>query len=578
MFDCGIEISHISSMKFLFSFILLIFAVSTFGAGTTITQLLQDSRSDIKFLPMSTDDRLKIINFSKLLFSNLYVNFEHKITTYHIDPIKDLTEIENKVESMNESEFHSAILNVYNSFNDLHTGYFLPKPYSCYSAFLPLSFNKTGTGKIIVSAIDLKMQDRFPEILSITPGDEVLEYQKLPLQKILTNRAKYIPASTPDARFLQGIFDLVWRDLAVNIIPDTNSVDIKFMKQNGDIYKLNIPWFTRHKSTCVSNNLKKSTSINLSNSSILENVNERSIYFAQMKRSNNALMLKNSSIKSFSENNIDLTNLNSTDHPDLLWKKFQFRGLSLGYVKLNSFTDPNRDADKTSIDFFNAMLSDHLSDTQGLVIDLRGNYGGVIFFAEELVALFSPRSLVKPLPFYIRATDETKAILENSKENPWDATWYNLINSAKKKNSIVGPLNMTFLDDLLILDQAYKGKIVLLTNSECFSSCDLFVAAMKDNLNVKIYGTDHSTFGGGANVIESDLLEKLVLKSPLPQGIKIRMTLRHAHRLSDNSLIDDVGVATDIFIPESVEELINPKSSAIIAKIFDDLAVSLTNK
>jgi hypothetical protein len=96
---------------------------------------------------------------------------------------------------------------------------------------------------------------------------------------------------------------------------------------------------------------------------------------------------------------------------------------------------------------------------------------------------------------------------------------------------------------------------------------------MKDNAHVTIYGTDHATYGGGANVIDYESLKDL-LPARLTQGMTMRITLRHAHRLSNNTIIDDVGVPTDILLAETMDEVINPTSSFMIAKIFSDLARS----
>jgi hypothetical protein len=142
--------------------------------------------------------------------------------------------------------------------------------------------------------------------------------------------------------------------------------------------------------------------------------------------------------------------------------------------------------------------------------------------------------------------------------------WSQFVFEHMNEGPLVGPAPMTDLKDI---DQKYFKKIALLTNSECMSSCEIFTGAMKDNSNAKIFGTDRSTFGSAANYYHDANIIGFYLNVAVPKYINTRFTMRHAHRISDNSLIDDIGILSDEVLTETKEEVINSTTSQLVVKI-----------
>jgi hypothetical protein len=50
----------------------------------------------------------------------------------------------------------------------------------------------------------------------------------------------------------------------------------------------------------------------------------------------------------------------------------------------------------------------------------------------------------------------------------------------------------------------------------------------------------------------------------------MRITTRHTHRVGDNTIIDDNGVKTDIYLLETKEDVLDIKKSSVVAKILKD--------
>jgi hypothetical protein len=152
-------------MKKLMILLFLSLSLNAFSAEEKTIKLLADSRSEIIFHPLSNEDKFVIIRHAKILFSKIYVNLEHKMSLYKVDPIKELAKIEQNYQSMDDAQFHSSMLSVFNSVKDFHVNYTFPKPYACYRTALPLAFQKIESGnKIIVSIVDISKKDTYPDI------------------------------------------------------------------------------------------------------------------------------------------------------------------------------------------------------------------------------------------------------------------------------------------------------------------------------------------------------------------------------------------------------------------------------
>ncbi|MBC7427842.1 MAG: hypothetical protein H7336_04460, partial [Bacteriovorax sp.] len=167
----------------------LLCLINQLRAATVINDLLSNKRADIQFAPLNNEERLAIIKHTKILFSKVYVNLEHKTALYEkFRPMQDLAVIGQTYPNMSDLEFHKAILAIYNSSHDYHTNYNLPAPYSCYLAYLPFQMRKTGTKKILISTTNPKIADLFPDIIKITPGDELISYNNMTPQQFIEMR------------------------------------------------------------------------------------------------------------------------------------------------------------------------------------------------------------------------------------------------------------------------------------------------------------------------------------------------------------------------------------------------------
>lgn len=470
---------------------------------------LADIGHQIEMPKMNAFQKLDIINFSKALFERAYVNFKHKKEIYKIDPVARLDRLAANIDSYSDLQFHEEVLKIYNSLRDPHTNYALPAPYACYGARLPLTLKKYREKKIIVSELGKGPYG------AIHLGDELVAYNGVRIDEFLNSRSEYIAGATVDSQFREGVLDLYFRPLKYSILPTEDEAILTFKNITGKEYTIKMPWSLDGDQSCLKNEAE------------IEPKKTESI-----------------SYKILEENN----------------KK-------IAYLKISDFQVDEED----NVSLLSEILEKKLNSTAAMIIDLRDNGGGDIPVAEQMAALFGQPEK-KTLPFYIRSDIAVYRLIKDLSDlNAEDADrdeWWPYMQEHVNDGPIIGPVAMS---NVTRITPKYFNKVVILTNAECMSSCEIFVAAMKDNGHVKVYGTDRSTFGAGANVFENANVMSAYLNVPEPVQIQTRFTLRNARRLSDNSLIDDVGILSDEIIFETKDELIHPEKLHIIKKIMRSL-------
>jgi len=153
-----------------------------------------------------------------------------------------------------------------------------------------------------------------------------------------------------------------------------------------------------------------------------------------------------------------------------------------------------------------------------LIIDVRNNGGGYLELADTLAYLFYDPNSNKPffpMHYRLKATNfnlnKVEDIIQN---NPYFSLKYNIIlernmlyDAISNNNEYTENFPMISNELLNTIEPGffttYAGKeIYLLTNSNCYSGCDSFVAVLKDqNLVTKVIGEDAQTGGGGASIL-----------------------------------------------------------------------------
>jgi hypothetical protein len=232
-------------------------------------------------------------------------------------------------------------------------------------------------------------------------------------------------------------------------------------------------------------------------------------------------------------------------------------GKKYGYIRLFSFNVS--DADQFVAEF--VRLTQQLPDN-GLIIDVRGNGGGLIYAAEQLLQVLTPKTIEPERAQFINSTTNL-CICRNHKQSTHFpgldlGEWINSIHQSVETGATFS-LGFPITDPKKCnnIGQRYFGPVVLIVDPLCYSATDMFAAGFKDHEIGPILGIGENTGAGGANVWSHSLLMKLMEPDreaettspykPLPLGADIRVAIRRTVRVGPNAgnVVEDLGIKPD---------------------------------
>jgi hypothetical protein len=217
-------------------------------------------------------------------------------------------------------------------------------------------------------------------------------------------------------------------------------------------------------------------------------------------------------------------------------------------VRLRTFVPP-RDDIAGAIEEFVRILGTLPPD--GLILDVRGNEGGLIAFGERCLQLLTPRPIT-PAPFHFLSTALTLALArDNDDLKQWNAP---IALGIATGASFSQGFPLTTAAECNDRGQVYQGPVILVVDALCYSTTDLFAAGFQDHGIGRILGTHRNTGAGGANVWHHEDLRGLTLSPSnpfvrLPQGAGLRVAARRSTRLGSRTGVplEDLGVEPDEF-------------------------------
>jgi len=213
-----------------------------------------------------------------------------------------------------------------------------------------------------------------------------------------------------------------------------------------------------------------------------------------------------------------------------------------GYIRIFRFAPP----EPLSVDDFIKEVVRILASMpeNGLILDVRGNPGGLIVVGERLLQLFTPRTIETERLQFVN----TPSTLALSKKFNDTRRWTDSIEQSVETGSAFSQaLPIEPAEKANEIGQRYQGPVVLITDARCYSTTDIFAAGFEDNEVGAILGTSGNTGAGGANVWDyrKDLVPNLPdLFQSLPNGVEMSVGVRRTLRAGAQSGVplEDLGV------------------------------------
>ncbi len=491
---------------------------------------------------LTQTERTDIITMFTDLLDGLYVHLPLKRAMYGIDPVQQLRRLHERARLMSDDAFHREIAGILTNLRDAHTAYIAPPPLAGSAARLPFlveQFGSDAAPRFIVSKVipELVTAEEFVE------GVEIIEWNGVPIADAVRHRGADERGGRPDSAMARALDSLTFRPLGIGPPPDERWVIVGYRSSDdAPIREHRFEWRFIHPGPPP--DAAHPTAPAAAASAIHP---DRALVRRAKKLSFNADLWKTEH-----EDRVAGVGVGMTDGG---WITGQFQdnvsarvvcvnGRDHGYLRLWSFELSDDDGFIAEVMRLLAALPQ-----DGLIIDLRGNPGGLIWAAERLLQLFTPGQ-VSPTRFSIIASDLTRSMTDAPQNrrslSPWRRTLLDAIGTGEVYSQSV-PITAT--ERCNDIGQVYGGPVIAIVDSTTYSAADLFAAGFADNGIGTVVSVGRATGAGGANVWWADTLNSVLAGTPhqlprLPKGVGFTMSVRRATRIgaSDGAPIEDIGI------------------------------------
>jgi hypothetical protein len=492
--------------------------------------------------PLSPYERTAIITMFTSLIDGLYVHLPLKRAMYGIDPVQQLRRLHERSRLMSDGTFHREIGSILTNLRDAHTAYISPSPLAGTAARLPFLVEQYGSDldpRFIVSKVirELVTDTRFTE------GVEIIEWNGVPIADAVRRRGESERGGRPDSAMARALDSLTFRPLGIGPPPDERWVIVGYRRRDKDkLREHRFEW--RFIFPGPAPDEPHPTAPAASAAAIHP---DRAMVRRAKKLSFNSGLWETERDDRVAAAGVDTAPngwITGQFQDNVSARIVTVRGRDCGYLRLWSFELSDDDGFLAEVCRLLAELPQ-----DGLIIDLRGNPGGLIWAAERLLQLFTPRS-ISPTRFSIIASDLTRAMSDAPQNrrslSPWRRTLLDAVGTGEVYSQSVPITPFERCNDI---GQVYGGPVVAVVDSTTYSAADLFAAGFADNGIGTVVSVGRATGAGGANVWWADTLNSVLAGTPdqlprLPAGVNFTLSVRRATRIgaSDGAPIEDIGI------------------------------------
>lgn len=498
----------------------------------------------------SPADRHEIIDELTRIMLGIYVHLPLKQAMYGFDPVQQLRRLKERAtsEDLTHTRFHAEIGRILGELRDAHTNYIGPMAIEGWVARLPFLIEQFASETAPRFLVSKTIPDLIDDV-AFAPGVEVLTWNGAPIADAVRAHGDVVRGGRPDSAMARAVDSMTFRPLGYLPIPIEHWVNVGYRTADGVEDEIRLEWrFIRpgEGPTPV-----RPTEAAASAEAVHP---DRSLIRRAKKLSFNADLWRSEAVDRAAPHTPLPADRADIAVDDWITGRFQdnvsakiveVAGRQVGYLRLWSFSLTDDDG---FIDEIVALLK--LLPQDGLIIDLRGNPGGLIWAAERMLQLFTPRP-VEPTRFSLLATDLTRAMADAPQNRRMLSPWRRSLVDASATGELYSQgIPITPVERCNDRGQVYGGTVVAVVDATTYSAGDLFAAGFADNSLGTIVSIGRATGAGGANVWRSDVLRSILAGTDhrlgtLPGGVGFTMSVRRATRIgsSEGAPIEDLGIA-----------------------------------
>ena len=509
-----------------------------------------------------TPEELKLMVEQAIgLLKGFYVHLPLKRAMHAVDPLQRLRLLERRLPRItSEIAFHHEMTEVFTSLRDLHTNYILPLHFSQMAAFLPFQVEacfENGRREYIVS----QTVPGFSH-LTFVPGVRITYWNGIPIDRAVEIAASYHAGSNRAARHARRVAGLTRRAMNVAPPPDEEWVIVGYEDVNKHAHELRADWtITGLPQEADAAVPEVATEVAAAFGLDLEGDTFRRInkmLFAQRvvaarrriesvrDAARGAVMAAAAAsgageAEAATAETAAMSNAvqGTTDSimPDVFTAKpVTVNGRSFAYVRVFTFSVPN---DVPFVNEFLRLIELPEMPKDGLIIDVRGNGGGLIWAGERLLQLLTPKVIEPCRVQFINTPTNLQLCQGVASLRAWHPS---LARGLETGAAFSAGFPITPPERCNDIGQRYYGPVVLITDARCYSTTDIFAAGFQDHKIGTILGTDNNTGAGGANVWTLELIRQFFASGgmappleTLPKGAGMRVAIRRTLRVGDEA-------------------------------------------
>ncbi len=493
---------------------------------------------------LSSAERELVIDQALVMIEELYVHLPLKRAMHAIDPIQRLKLLKQRHSKLSERAFHDEMISIYVHLRDLHTNYVLPDPFRTRTAFVPFrieEFFEDEQRHYVVTQVAPTVTDP-----NFKPGVVVTHWNNIPIDRAIEVNAEREAGSNLDARHARGLSAMTTRWMGMSLPPDEEKVTVRYLDGN-TTKTIEFDWMVilpGSPATGIDLLTEQGPIARLLGVDARTEVERRVL---KLLFSPEAIASERQMAAQPLDKQLEIASAADVSvMPDVF---SSFRAVDtphgkFGYIRIRTF---NVDDDEAFIQEF-IRLAKTLPQN-GLILDVRGNGGGLILAGERLLQVLTPGQIDPARLHFIN----TRLTLELCKKNDFLEQWTDSITQAVETGADFSQgFSLLPVESYNDLGQHYQGPVVLVTDALCYSTTDIFAAGFQDHKIGTILGTSGNTGAGGANVWTHDLLQQLLSGAdspfkPLPKGTSFRVAVRRTTRVGERTSVplENLGVVPD---------------------------------
>lgn len=483
---------------------------------------------------METDVRRALVEQTIVVLEDCYAHLRMKESSLAVAPVQAARVLLKTMAYFSESDFVEELLQIYRSLGDLHTLVTLPAPWNNLQAVLPFMVEEYVDENMRPRYIVTKISDLVDLGRDFVRGVEVTHWNGVATERFVRRLAQHTFGANPAARHRNVIHMLTSRSLAFEQTPPEDWATVTYRSGRG-LREMSVPWLVLQRTA-----VGESAGSLVDGRALVQGMDARAL---DVQRTRKQLFGPQRSMH-LSPRKPRYESVRTYLPENLLFRVLPGRRGSFGHLRIWNFEVSNIDAFVHEVQRLAGM-----APKQGLVIDVRGNPGGIIPAGERILQLFTSRR-IRPQPVQFRNTplNLRTASLEPSLE-PWRRSlWLAELTGEAFSQGVP----MTGDEEANQIGRVFAGPLVLVVDALCYSACDFFAAGFQDHRIGPILGVDSSTGAGGANVWPHSYMVNLWRSqgdSPfadLAPGAEINVAMRRSVRVGPNAGIPVEGLGTAV--------------------------------